>query len=74
MELLGLRVVIEDGVTVSKALVFVPERAATWKSFVPITAVQVKDEGIGTKIRVWEEGECILTDPNAVNIITNTRT
>jgi hypothetical protein len=74
MELLGLKVHIEDGITVSKALVFVPDRAATWKQFTPITAVQIKDEGIGTKIRCWEEGECILTDPNAVNIITNTKT
>jgi hypothetical protein len=73
MEILGLRVVIEDGVTVSKALIFVPERACTWKEFTPITAVSIKDEGIGTKIRCWMEGEAILTDPNAVNILTNTQ-
>jgi len=30
------------------------------------------DPGIGKKIRVWEEGECLLTDPNAAYIITDT--
>lgn len=74
MELLGLKVIVNENVAVSAALVFVPQRAATWKSFTPITSVAIRDEGIGTKIRVWEEGEAILTDPNAVNVITNTRT
>jgi hypothetical protein len=73
-ELLGCKVVTDETVTVSAALVFVPQRACTWKEFVPITAVAVRDEGIGTKIRVWEEGEAILTDPNAVNLIYATRT
>lgn len=73
MELLGLRVVVDENVTADYALVFVPQRAATWKSFMPITSVTISEPGIGTKIRVWEEGECLLTDPNAVNLITNTR-
>jgi hypothetical protein len=74
MELLGLRVVVDENVTADYALVFVPKRCATWKSFTPITSAAITDLGIGTKIRVWEEGECILTDPKAVNLITNTRT
>lgn len=74
MELLGLRVVVDENVTADEALVFVPQRACTWKSFIPITTAQITDAGIGTKIRIWEEGEAILTDPNAVNKITNTRT
>ena len=73
MELLGLRVVVDENVTADYALVMVPQRAATWKSFVPITSAVIDEPGIGKKIRVWEEGECILTDPNAVNLITNTR-
>jgi hypothetical protein len=74
MELLGLQVVVDENVTADYALVFIPQRAATWKSFMPITSVVIDEPGIGKKIRVWEEGECILTDPNAVNLITNTRT
>lgn len=73
MELLGLRVVIDENVTASKALVFVPQRAATWKQFTPISSAVINEPGIGTRIRVWEEGEAILTDPNACNVIINTR-
>jgi len=74
MELLGLKVVVDENVQVSAALVFVPQVAATWKQFTPISSVQIPEPGIGTKIRTWEEGEAILTDPNAVNVIIGTRT
>lgn len=72
MELLGCKVVVSENATTDYALMFVPKTAATWKSFMPITSVTVQDPGIGTKIRVWEEGECILTDPKAVHVITDT--
>lgn len=72
MEILGLRVVVSENVTTDNAIVFVPQRAATWKSFIPITSAVIKDEGIGRKIRVWEEGACLLTDPKAVCLITDT--
>lgn len=74
MEILGLQVVVSTNATTDYALVFVPQRAATWKSFMPITSAVINDEGIGRKIRVWEEGECLLTDPKAVHLITDTVT
>lgn len=73
MNLLGLNVVVDENVSGSHAFVFVPDKALTWKSFTPITAVQIVEPGIGRKIRVWEEGECICTDPNAINKIYTTR-
>jgi hypothetical protein len=72
MELLGLRVVVSANATTDYAVVFVPQRACTWKTFTPITAGTIEDLGVGTKIRVWEEGEAILTDPDAVCGITDT--
>lgn len=74
MTLLGLKVVVSTNVTADYAVVAVPNRAVTWKSFVPITSVTIEDKGIGTKIRVWEEGEAILTDPKAVTLIVDTQT
>ena len=74
MELLGCNVVVSENVTTDYVAMWVPSRAATWKSFVPITSVVINDPGIGKKIRVWEEGECLLTDPKAVNLITDTST
>jgi len=72
MEILGLNVAVSANATTDYAVVFVPKVACTWKQFTPITAVSINDPGIGTKIRVWEEGEAILTDPNAVCGITDT--
>jgi hypothetical protein len=57
MEILGLKVVVSTIVTADKAVVFVPNLAAKWKSFMPITTAVIEDKGIGRKIRIWEEGE-----------------
>lgn len=66
MALVGQRIVVSPNVTEGIIMQLVPQQAATWKQFTPITAV-VKDEpGIGSKIRVWEDGEIIVTDPYAV--------
>lgn len=74
MKLLTARIVVSNNTVADNALLFVPQRACTWKTFVPITARSIEEVGIGTKIRVWEEGEAILTDPKAVCLITNTVT
>ena len=74
MEILGLRVVVSANATTDYAVVFVPKRACTWKQFMPIKAVVMDDPGIGKKIRTWEEGVALLTDPNAVCGITDTVT
>lgn len=72
MEILGLRVIVSTVVTADYALVMVPE-SAVWKAFTPITTAVIEDRGIGTKIRIWEEGECILEQPRSVCLITNTQ-
>ena len=72
MELLGLKVVVSANATTDYAVVFVPKVACTWKQFTPITAGVITDLGIGRKIRAWEEGEAILTDPHAVCGISDT--
>ena len=74
MEILGVSVVVSANATADNALIFVDKRAATWKSFMPMTSVVIDDPGIGKKIRVWEEGEALLTDPNAAYGITDTIT
>lgn len=72
MELLGCRVVVSENFTTDWVYQWVPGRAATWKQFTPITSVVMDDPGIGKKIRVWEEGELLLTDPKAVHVISDT--
>lgn len=69
-EILGLRVVVSENVTSDFGAIAQADRAVTWKQFVPITAATINNIGIGTKIRVWEEGEAILTDPRAVCLLS----
>ena len=72
MELLGNRVVVSSNATTDFAVQWIPNRSATWKSFMPITSVVMDEPGLGKKIRVWEEGEALLTDPKSVHVITDT--
>lgn len=72
MQLLGNDIIVSENQTTDYVTMWVPNRAATWKAFMPMTSVVMDDPGIGKKIRVWEEGECLLTDPLAVHVITDT--
>jgi hypothetical protein len=72
MELLGCKVVVSENFTTDWVYQFVPMRAATWKSFTPLTTAVIDEPLIGKKIRVMEEGACLLTDPKAVHVISNT--
>jgi hypothetical protein len=71
MNILGNRVVVSNNCSGGYAIQIVPQRVATWKTFTPITAQKKEEVGIGTKIRVWEEGEVLLTDPYAGFITRN---
>ena len=72
MEILGNSVVVSQNATTDNALQFIPKVSCSWKSFMPMTSVVINDPGIGKKIRVWEEGEALLTDPKSVHQITDT--
>lgn len=73
MQILGLNVKVSLNVTASGAAVVIPNVACTWKEHTPITSKVIDDPGLGSKIRVWELGIPILTDPRAVTYITNTQ-
>lgn len=74
MQFLGLNVKVSVNVTADYAAVVVPGVACTWKSNTPISSVAIEDRGLKTTFRVYELGIPILTDPKAVNLITNTQT
>jgi hypothetical protein len=73
MQILGLNVKVSPNVTADYAAVVVPKVACTWKSHTDTTSRVIEDAGVGSKIRVWELGEAILTDPRAVTLISNTQ-
>jgi hypothetical protein len=71
MEFMGTNVVVDVNVTADKALLFVPQILATWKSFSDLKTATVEEPLMGKKIRVALEGECILHDPKAGTLFTN---
>lgn len=64
--------VVSETATTDEATIFVPKIACTWKAFSPIQAVVIDEPGIAKKIRVWEEGIPIVTDPKAIYLLTDT--
>jgi hypothetical protein len=59
----GIKIVASVNCDTQHVVIINPQRTATWKEFTPITAAQKEEVGIGVKLRVWEEGEIIVTDP-----------
>jgi len=74
MQILGLNIKVSNNVTVDYGLVIVPKRATTFRQLTSTTARTIKEEGIGSKIRVWEAGIAYNTDPNAIVLITDLKT
>lgn len=74
MNILGLNVKVSTNVVASGALVVIPKVSCTWKSVYDTTAKVIEEPGIGSKIRVYEMGEAILTDPLSVGLIYTTQT
>ncbi len=72
MGILGTNVLVSENFTTDWVIQWVPDRAVTWKAFMPISSVVIDEPLIGKTIRVSEWGEAILTDPNAVHVISNT--
>jgi len=71
MSLLGLKIAVSPNATADWVITFVPGKAITWKQFMPLTSAVIDEPGIGKKIRVWEEGEGMLTDPLSVHILSS---
>ena len=74
MEILGCNVLVSQNATTDYVIQWIPDRSATLKTFMPITSAVMDDPGIGKKVRIWVESECLLTDPKSVNVITDTTT
>lgn len=72
MRLLGVDIVVNELFTTDEATLIIPKKAVTWKQFTPLTTAVIDFPGIGKKVRIWEEGEVLLTDPKAVHVTTDT--
>ena len=72
-QIAGLNIIKSTTVAADEAMVIIGQRAATWKSAVPMTSAVIENKGIDFKIRSWEIGHVQVTDPAAIYVITNTQ-
>ena len=71
---MNANVIVTNNAVTDYALLGNLKRAATWKEFSPVTAATIVYPLRGVQVRVRAEGECLLTDPKAVCLITDTVT
>ena len=71
--LLGLNIIKHPVVTADYALVCEAKKLGTWKEVKPLRTEVIQDAGKWITLRAWEYGNCALTDPKAVCLITNTQ-
>ena len=72
-QICGLTIIKSTSVNEDEAMIIIGQRAATWKSAVPITSAVIEDQGIKFTIRSWEIGLIQITDPRAIYVITDTQ-
>lgn len=65
----GNKIVVSENCTTAYAVQLIPNVTASWKTFTPISSAKKIEEGIGVKIRIWEEGECLVEHPYALHAI-----
>jgi hypothetical protein len=70
--ILGLTIIVSNNVTADYAAVVVAKECGNWKSVQDLTTETIRDPGIKWTIRSWEIGQCQLTNPQAVCLISNT--
>jgi len=73
-QIAGLKIIKTNAVAADEAMIIKAKTAATWKGAVPLSTAIITDEGIKYTLRAWEIGQCQVTDPEAIHVITNTQT
>ena len=70
--ILGHPIVVSHNYPTDSVAMLIPGVTLTYKTFMAPTGVKIEEQGIGIKIRCWEEGVCIMTDPKSAYILTAT--
>ncbi len=72
-QIVGLKIIVSNSVVSGEAMIVYGQRAATWKSVLPLTSAVIEDKGIKFTIRSWEIGHIQITDAQALYTITGTQ-
>ena len=72
-QICGLKIIVSNSVDADEAMIIVGQEAATWKSASPLKTHTIEDPGIKYTIRAWEVGITMVTNPEAIHVITTTQ-
>jgi len=72
-EIVGLKIIVSNTVTVSRAYLVKDKAAMTWQEALPLTVETIVDPMIKKTVRAGEIGVVQVTNPEAICRISNTR-
>src|SRR3990167_3171002 len=67
----NIKVIVSENVVSGSAMMWMPNRTASWKEFTALQNAIIEEPLLGKKIRVVTEGECILHTPKSACILTS---
>jgi len=71
MQFLGVKIVSDPNRPTDIVTIFSPSKAVVWREFMSMSSAVIDEPGIGKTVRVWQEGEAIRPNPNAVYKLTD---
>ena len=70
----GLKIIVSNSVDADEACIIKGQEAVTYKVAQPLKVALIEDSGVKWQVRAWEIGITQVTNPEAIDIITNTQT
>ena len=67
----NVSIAVSNNCTAGQTLLLIPGKTAVWKEFSPLTSATVENPGMGTFVRLWEDGVALLTEPYSACLITH---
>lgn len=71
-EICGLKIIVSNSIDADEVCILKGQEAVTYKTAEPLKTALIKDEGVKWQVRAWEIGITMVTNPEAIHIITNT--
>lgn len=71
-EILGLKIIVSNSIDSDEVCIIKGQEAVTYKTAEPLKTETIRDAGVKYQVRAWEIGITMVTNPEAIHIITNT--
>lgn len=71
-EICGLKIIVSNSIDADEVCILKGQEAVTYKTAEPLKTALIEDKGVKWQVRAWEIGITMVTNPEAIHIITNT--